>query len=83
MRRVMFSLVLLALFGALAAQPPVPPTPAVPATPPVTPATVPATLPPTATGELTFAQFDPLNSFPSSTQSAVPLPMPSAAPAYG
>ena len=69
MRRVMYMLVLFALLGTLAAQPPAPSTPAI--TPAPLPAAPPAALPPNAAGETTYAQFDPLSSFPSGTQSAV------------
>jgi hypothetical protein len=70
MRRTAFLFLPLALLSGVAAQPPVPGTPAIPPTPPALPA-APAALPANATGELTLARFDPLNTFPATTQSAV------------
>jgi hypothetical protein len=70
MRRTAFLLLPVLLISALAAQPPVPGTAAIPPTPPVLP-TTPAAATAASAGEVTLAQFDPLNSFPATTQSAV------------
>jgi len=64
MRRIAILILAPILFGTLHAQPPVPTTPAIPATPP-------AVVAAPTTGEATLGQFDPLNAYPTATQSAV------------
>ena len=75
MRRVLLTLgttIFLFTVTIGVAQPPVPPTAPIPATPPVIPAVGLAPAPvPMPAGESPLAQFEPLQAYPQSTQSAV------------